>query len=128
MSKIVQQISVARIGAVTTEASGDFAGRFLFSEGFAGFDGHFPEHPILPAVVEIMTVVSLVGEKTGVRQRLVAVEEAKFLIPVRPNQEILVSCRTRNLKGRPVYEARLTVENTTTATLLVELADAKELP
>ena len=128
MSKIMQQIAAARIGAVTTDATGTFEGRYLFRDGFAGFDGHFPEHPILPAIVEIMTVVSLVGEQTDCRQRLVAVEEAKFLIPVRPDQELLVRCRPRTVKGKPLYDATLTVGDATTATLLIELACARELP
>ena len=128
MSKILQQIMAARLGLVTSDATGAFAGRYLFTDGFAGFQGHFPGHPILPAIVEIMTVVALVEEKTGVRQRLVAVEEAKFLIPVRPDQEILVSCRTRTLKGKTVHDAQLTVGDARTATLLIELADAGELP
>ena len=128
MSKILQEIAAARVCAVTTDATGAFEGRYLFTELFAGFDGHFPEHPILPAIVEIMTVVSLVGEQTGCRQRLAAVEEAKFLVPVRPNQELLVRCRPRTVKGKPLYDATLSVGETITASLLIELACAEEKP
>ena len=128
MTKILQGIAEAKICAVTTDDSGTMEGRYLFTDRFAGFAGHFPEHPILPAIVEIMTVVSLVGEQMGCRQRLVAVEDAKFLKPVLPNQELLVRCRQRTVKGQLLYDAQLTVGDTTTATMLLELACAGELP
>ena len=128
MTKILQGIAEAKLCAVTTDDSGTMEGRYLFTDRFAGFTGHFPEHPILPAIVEIMTVVFLVGEQTGCRQRLVAVEDAKFLKPVHPNQELLVRCRQRTVKGKLLYDAQLTVGDTTTATMLLELACAGELP
>jgi len=128
MNKIMQEIAAASLGAVTTDDTGMLEGRYLFTDGFAGFAGHFPKHPILPAIVEILTVVSLVGEHTGCRQRLVAVEDAKFFIPVRPSQEILVRCRPRTLKGKLLYDAQLTVGDMTTASVLMELACAGESP
>ncbi len=128
MNKILQEISAASLGGVTADDSGMLEGRYLFTESFAGFAGHFPEHPILPAIVEILTVVSLVGERLGIRQRLVAVEDAKFLKPVRPNQELLVRCQPRTVKGKLLYDAQLTVGEATAASLLLELACTEELP
>jgi 3-hydroxyacyl-[acyl-carrier-protein] dehydratase len=126
MNKMLQEIAGASLGAVTCDDAGSFQARYLFPEGFCGFDGHFPGHPILPAIVELLTVVSLAGEQAGYKQRLVAVEEAKFLIPVRPGQEILVSCRPRTVKGKLLLDARLTVAGKTSASLLIELAGAKD--
>lgn len=128
MNKILQEIAAARLGALTTDETGALEGRYLFTDRFAGFAGHFPGHPILPAIVEILTVVSLVGEHAGSRQRLVAVEDAKFLIPLRPGQEIMVRCRPRTVKGKPLYDAQLTVAGSTAASLLIELAPHGELP
>lgn len=128
MNKILLGIAAAAQGTVTTDEAGTLEGRYCFTESFAGFAGHFPEHPILPAIVEILTVVSLVGKQTGRRQRLLAVEDAKFLNPVRPDQELLVRCRQRTVKGKLLYDATLTVGDTTTATLLIELACTGELP
>lgn len=128
MNKIMQGIAAASLGAVTTDDSGNLEGRYCFPDSFAGFAGHFPEHPILPAIVEILLVVSLVGRQTGARQRLVAVEDAKFLNPVRPNQEIQVRCRPRTIREKLYYDAQVTVGSTTTATLLLELAGVGEQP
>lgn len=128
MNKIAQEIAAAAQGAITSDKSGTLEGRYCFSDSFAGFDGHFPEHPILPAIVEILTVVSLVSQQTGQQQRLISVEDAKFLHPVRPNQELLVRCRQRTVKGKLLHDAQLTVGETTTATMLIEIAPAGEAP
>ena len=122
MNRMLQGIAAAKRGAVSTDASGTMEGRYHFSEDFVGFAGHFPGHPILPAIVEILVVVALVGEARSCGQRLVAVEEAKFLNPVDPGQEILVRCRPRLVKGKLLHDAQVTVGETTTASLLLELA------
>lgn len=126
MNEIQQGIAAAGLGAASVDADGTLRARYLFGEGFAGFAGHFPGFPILPAIVEILTVVWLVGEGSGRRQRLVAVEEAKFLTPVRPDQELLVRCRPRQVRGRLLHEATLTVGEVTAATLLLEIAPEEE--
>ncbi len=128
MNKILQGIAAASQGTVTSDEAGTLEGRYCFTESFAGFAGHFPGHPILPAIVEIMVVVSLVGEHMRCRQRLVAVEDAKFLNPVSPDQELLVCCRPRTVKGKLLYDAKLTVGDTTTASMLIELASNGETP
>jgi 3-hydroxyacyl-[acyl-carrier-protein] dehydratase len=128
MNKILQGIAAASLCAVRTDETGTLEGRYLFTGEFAGFAGHFPDYPILPAVVEILTVVALVGEAAGRRLRLVAVEDAKFLSPVRPDQELLVRCRERSVKGKLCHEAQLTVGGTIAASLLLELAPFGELP
>ena len=128
MNEILRGIAAASLGAVGKNDTGTLQGRFLFTESFAGFAGHFPGYPILPAIVQILTVAALVGEAAGCRQRLVAVEDAKFLSPVLPGQQLLVRCRPRTLKGKPLYDAQLTVGERTSASLLLELAPFQESP
>ena len=128
MNNILQGIAASKQGAAATDADGVMVGRYCFGDDFTGFAGHFPGHPILPAIVEILTVLSLISEQTGCRQRLVAVDDAKFLHPVQPNQELIVRCRERTIRGKILYDAQLTVGETTTATLLIELSPAGELP
>lgn len=128
MNKIRQGIAAAALGSVSMDESGTMEGRYLFPEHFVGFAGHFPGHPILPAIVEILTVLALVGEGRGCQQQLVAVADAKFLVPVRPEQEILVRCQPRLIKGKLLHDAQLTVNGATTASLLLELASDSEQP
>lgn len=122
MNEIAKGIAAARLGDARTAEPGIYEGRYLFTKNFTGFGGHFPDFPILPAIVEILAVAALVGEWKGCRQRLKAVEDAKFLNPVRPGQELLIRCRQRTVKGRLLYDAQLTVGETTVAHLLLDLA------
>jgi 3-hydroxyacyl-[acyl-carrier-protein] dehydratase len=126
MNKVRNEIAAARLGAVTADDTGAIEGRYLFAPDFCGFSGHFPGHAILPAIVEIMLAVSLVSEYIGESHRLVAVDDAKFLTPVRPSQEIVVKCRERIVRGRALWDAQLSVEGTTSATMLLQLEVAKE--
>jgi 3-hydroxyacyl-[acyl-carrier-protein] dehydratase len=128
MSKIMQGIEAAALGCTTSDDAGTVTGRYCFPNSFTGFAGHFPGHPILPAIVEILTVVSLVSRHSGQQQLLIAVEDAKFVHPVSPDQELLVRYRQRVVKGKLFYDAQLTVGETTAATLLIELSAAGEMP
>jgi len=125
MSEMVRQIRAAALGAAVS-GDGSIAGSYLFGDDFAGFAGHFPAFPILPAVVQILTVVSLVGEHLGAEQRLVSVEDAKFMNPVRPNQEVAVTCRRRTVRGKELHDAQLVVDGKTAAAFLLELAALEE--
>ncbi|MBJ6748728.1 hypothetical protein [Geomonas anaerohicana] len=120
-SIIAKEIAASRLGT-ESDSEGGCLGRYRFDAGFAGFDGHFPGFPILPAIVEIHAVVSLVGAVQQSPQRLVAVQDAKFLNPVRPGQELSIVCRPRTVQGKELCDARLTVGEVTVATMLLELA------
>jgi 3-hydroxyacyl-[acyl-carrier-protein] dehydratase len=125
MNEIEKGILAARSEKPQRDADGTMTGRYRFGAGFIGFGGHFPGYPILPAIVEIATAVSLVSELEGPK-RLVAVEDGKFLKPVRPEQELLVTCRRRSVRGKELYDATLSAAGEVTATLLLDLAPAEE--
>jgi 3-hydroxyacyl-[acyl-carrier-protein] dehydratase len=127
MNNIKHGIAASLLEA-TTDNAGIMEGRYCFTDSFAGFSGHFPTYPILPAIVEILTVISLVEEQMGYRQRLVTVESAKFLNAVSPNQELQVRCQPRTVKGKLLYDAQLTVGNATTASMLLELTHFGNTP
>lgn len=126
MTRMHQAIAAAAIDAITITGDGEVLRRYLFGPDFLGFSGHFPGYPVLPAIVQLLTVVSLAGEQAGTPLRLAAVEDAKFLTPVRPGQEILVQYRQRRKADRELYDARLTVAGKPAATFLIELV--KEEP
>jgi 3-hydroxymyristoyl/3-hydroxydecanoyl-(acyl carrier protein) dehydratase len=66
--------------------------RFLFPEGFTGFQGHFPKRPILPAICEIQAVVAMLEAWSGRCVELNEIVLAKFLTPVTPDQELAFFC------------------------------------
>lgn len=71
----------------------------IFPATFSGFQGHFPEKPILPAVIQL-AIIRCIAEK-ALRHSLLVLEysRAKFKAMIQPDQEvqiqlILEECRT----------------------------------
>ena len=64
---------------------------YCFKPGFIGFAGHFPQSPILPALVQILMGQNLAVEAHNTELDLLEIKAAKFLEPVLPDQEIEIS-------------------------------------
>jgi len=122
MNKLKQGIMAAALDPICCDGESQSVTRsYRFTREFAGFSGHFPGNPILPAIVQLLTVVSLIEEHTGKVQQLLSVEDAKFLNPVLPDQEILVNCRQRTIGGKLLHEAKLRVDDKPAATFLLQM-------
>ena len=63
-------------------------GSFLFHSGFAGFAGHFPGHPILPAVMQLAIVRFLAEESLGKRLKPQTYSRTKFRGMIIPGQQV----------------------------------------
>ena len=112
--------TVAGIGAETG------ARRYRFGPGFIGFSGHFPGNPILPAIVQIRAAVSLAEEEGGKTLRLAAVRSAKFLAPIRPDEDVWIRVRRRVESGMDICDATLSVAGKTVAAFQLELAEGED--
>jgi len=62
--------------------------RYRFDAGSAVFAGHFPEHPVLPAVTQILMARMTLEEALGGPLTLCAVVQAKFTAPLGPGEVI----------------------------------------
>jgi 3-hydroxyacyl-[acyl-carrier-protein] dehydratase len=85
---------------------------FRFPSDFVGFAGHFPNESILPAVVQIGMGIYLAEvlhrSKSRGKLVLVAVQRAKFMQKLAPEQTIIAHCRRR--KGdKNTFDVVLTV-------------------
>ncbi len=61
------------------------------------FDGHFPEHPILPAIAIIDLNLELIKKITSNPNLLVAhIATAKFLTPIFPNEIVSIHLNKLN--------------------------------
>lgn len=65
---------------------------YLLPVSFAGFEGHFPDNPVVPAVVQILMGLQLAESAAGKALTIVQVLKAKFLQPLRPLETIEVCC------------------------------------
>lgn len=99
------------------------ARRYRFDPGFIGFSGHFPGNPVLPAIVQIRAAVSLAEEEVGKTLRLAAVRSAKFLAPIRPDEDVWIRVRRRVDSGIDLCDATLSVAGKTVAAFQLELAE-----
>ena len=68
-------------------------GVFVFPADFPGFTGHFPNEPVLPAVLQLM-VVRLLAEK-ALKMELIAgeVQRVKFSGVIRPEEKVVFSIK-----------------------------------
>jgi 3-hydroxyacyl-[acyl-carrier-protein] dehydratase len=105
MNKLRRAIISARTG-LEIAADGELTGEFFFPESFVGFAGHFPGHPLVPAVVQVLIAQTLIEERCGAPLRLTEFEGAKFFEQLRPLMPITVVCRER----RPLPTARWQVQ------------------
>ena len=69
----------------------DGTARLRFSGDEIFFRGHFPDGPVLPAVVQIAAAVHFAGKLLGRELRLVEVTRSKFMQPTGPGRELVLS-------------------------------------
>lgn len=72
---------------------------FRFEKEFLGFTGHFPDYPILPAVLQLLLAQLLAETVTASTLSVVALNRAKFMQQVRPDDQIDVQVVCREKDG-----------------------------
>lgn len=94
-----------------------WAWRFRFKSDSAVFAGHFPGHPVLPAVVQLL-MAQIALEECGYRVNLTRVPQAKFTAPIKPGDDVVLFLS----KGRreDVWECTLSCGTTLAAHFQVE--------
>ena len=74
-------------------AEGDGASaEVVFPAGFSGFQGHFPDKPILPGVCQMMLAMVMADRLIGNRTKLSSVTNAKYISMVQPDQPREIKC------------------------------------
>jgi len=123
MNRLKRAVIESAVAGVELVEVGTATRRFCFASDFLGFSGHFPGYAILPAIVQIMTALTVAEELTGESLELVAIRNAKFHRELRPGQEIVVWCRQRLIEGKRGCEARLTAFGELASSFLMQFAD-----
>ena len=77
---------------------------------FVGFAGHFPGHPVLPAVVQILMAEITISQATGTDRRTGCIRNAKFLRPVPPGMCIVCLVTPHDDSGN-LWDCRLYAGN-----------------
>lgn len=71
---------------------GEAALRFQLNADFLGFQGHFPDHPVLPAFVQVLMGRHVLQQLQGEARKLLEVDRARFRLPIGPG-ELRVRCK-----------------------------------
>jgi len=106
---------------MTLEAGRNYEMTFSFDKSFTGFQGHFPQHPVLPAFVQLMTGECAVRIRTARNWRLSRIHKAKFLKTVHPNQPVSVRWDERPINNNLQCSFTLLVGNEKAAVFTIEL-------
>jgi 3-hydroxyacyl-[acyl-carrier-protein] dehydratase len=126
MNKLKDAIILSAKGPAQEGASGTFVRTFSFAPDFIGFAGHFPGFPVLPAFVQVMTVITMAEEVRGRGIELVSLVKAKFRTVIRPDTDIEVQFRERTMAGGAGLEATLRVAGEIAAFFLLTFAEKSE--
>ena len=59
------------------------------------YEGHFPDQPVMPGVCMLQLVIELTSQAIGQTLQLKKANQAKFLIPVVPQQVPKIQLKTR---------------------------------
>jgi 3-hydroxyacyl-[acyl-carrier-protein] dehydratase len=78
---------------IATNAAGEVRARVGFPGAFAGFQGHFPDHPVLPGVCLVSAAALVWARGRTHRYAVREIRSAKFISAVLPGQEVEVTCR-----------------------------------
>jgi 3-hydroxymyristoyl/3-hydroxydecanoyl-(acyl carrier protein) dehydratase len=77
----------------------------LVADGNPWFEGHFPDHPILPGVVQIAWAVHYAGILHGFTRAVHTLEQVKFKRSILPDTRLTLYL-TADTAGRVRYEYR----------------------
>jgi len=85
--------AAAALGAMVSSGSTQGSREFVFAPECIGFDGHFPEYSILPAMLQVELGIMLSEKLCQRKLSLATLDKAKFMRRIRPRQKLLVTCR-----------------------------------
>ena len=106
---IRRAIRAATVSELIMIEPGVYQRRYALSSDFSGFQGHFPGYPLLPAFIQILMALILIEDQKKAPLELMELAKAKFLLEIRPNQEIVVQCAEHPHPTALSYEARLMI-------------------
>jgi len=84
--------------------------KFIFPADFIGFQGHFPNKPILPGICKILAVKVMLQRYYSRKIYISQIVTAKFFAPVACRDELLIECQKndRNADGICTVNALVT--------------------
>ena len=95
MNAIEPSIIADCLQVITVDESNEVEGTFIFPPDFSAFEGHFPDQPVLPAVVQLAAVRLLASRQLGIRLIPTGVQRAKFKSIILPKMSMTIRLRLK---------------------------------
>ncbi len=124
MSTLLREIQACATGPAASPREDTREMTFIFPPSFLGFDGHFPDEPILPAMVQVLVGILAAGK--GSPLQLISIGRAKFMRIVKPGEELQALAVTSLKNGQLHASVELRVKDEPCARLPLVLEPAPE--
>jgi 3-hydroxyacyl-[acyl-carrier-protein] dehydratase len=113
---IEQSIMEKCLTSISVSDTGSIIGAFSFATDFPAFDGHFPEQPVLPAVVQLAAVRLLAARHLGAVLVPAGMERAKFKSMVGPEEPLRITIQIDRTDNNVSMSFAITTEKRKVAT------------
>lgn len=107
MTPIEESIMKSLVGTVVSDGETATA-CFNFPKKFEGFDGHFPGHPILPAILQFMVGRLVCCALAELPLRVKSISRAKFSQEIQPEKDIHVQVVRKEISAENVHRFAVT--------------------
>ncbi|SHN61862.1 3-hydroxyacyl-ACP dehydratase FabZ family protein [Desulfovibrio litoralis] len=108
-------IKHSQLGDIKITDENNNVGNFCFQEDSPYFDGHFPDNPVLPGVVQVMLAVYVASVDTNLK--LTNIKRCKFMRMIRPKEEIKVVVFKEKKGEQRLAKATLMIKQEICATI-----------
>jgi len=122
MSRLLQEVRSCATGPAHTGENGSRTMEFIFPPTFVGFDGHFPDRPILPGIVQVLAGMLTAGDDSMTLQK---VAKAKFSRVINPGELMHVRAETQMKDDNILATILISVGGDTAATMTLALHPAE---
>ena len=117
------------MSALQHAEGGRLLATFFFPPTFTGFQGHFPEHAVLPGVCTVQAVLVMLAADRHSRVQLKQITSAKFFAAAGPGEELRFDCRIQQPEAAPaVVKATVMRQDTKIADLSLKVACGEPVP
>jgi len=94
---------------------------YVFGPAFPGFHGHFPQNPILPAIIQLMTARESIIEQTGRDLLITKLTRAKFQKIITPDIPVTVVWTLREQEDVFICKCILETEGNPASSFIMTL-------
>ena len=117
MNEEIRQCSIISVH----ETKAGYEMGYVFGPAFPGFQGHFPQNPILPAIIQLMTARESIIEHMGRNLLITKVTRAKFQKIITPDIPVTVVWTLREQEDAFICKCILETEGNPASSFIMTL-------